>query len=467
VAVSSALAAAALLALPAGAGATTWSQVPSGTTSTITAIEYQSPSRFWFTTANGEIFGKEAGGNFSLQKAATGIPLNDIEFLPSPSEVGLAVGNAGQVFRTINGGLSWLAVTGIPVSKSASESTFPDCSSSAPLGDVNAVRFAGPLTVWIMAEGSQLAFSGGTVPVMAGEPGSWSDANRDTDNTCTISDSYAEGFGDAFFVPANPRVGYFCVGSFHEVFFTADNLATDATKRPASCGNGSGDDLRLAGDPADPNRMWAVDAGPYGVSMTARTADGWSSSSPFTLVNIEARSFSEATDVDYSGGTVLVSGGAGMILGSKDGDNFYFTDAAAPLASTRWEAASLAGPDDGAVGGQGGALAVTADASAVTPVQRGQQPKDTTPPETSLLKKPKKRSAKRKVKFVFVSSEAGSTFECKIDRVKRYSACRSPLKKKMRPGKHSFSVRAVDPAGNRDATPAIWSFKIKAPHRRH
>ncbi len=463
--------------------------MPSGTTSTITAVEYQSPTRFWFTTANGEIFGKGAGGNFVKQRAASSIPLNDIEFLPAPSEVGLAVGDAGQVLRTINGGTSWATVSSIPVSKKASESTFPDCAASAPLGDVNSVRFAGANTVWLMAEGSQLARSTSGSPANVGATGTWVDANR-SGSTCKVDGGvYAQGFGDAFFAPANPNVGYFCVGSFHTAFSTTDNLATAATKRE-SCGNGNGDNVRLAGDPDNPARMWAVAAGPYGVSMTGQTTDGWGSARPFDLVNIEVGSFTESTDVAYSGGTLLVSGAGGMILGSVDGSNFYFENAGAPLSSISWEAASLAGPNDGAVGGAGGTLAVSADASAVIPAGGGgsggsgsgsgqsggsgqggggQQPgtppaaKDRKPPVTTIVTKPKRKSAKRKIKFTFVSSEAGSSFQCKLDIAKRFTPCLSPFKKKVTPGVHTFSVQAVDAAGNTDATPATWSFKVKKP----
>jgi hypothetical protein len=161
-----------------------------------------------------------------------------------------------------------------------------------------------------------------------------------------------------------------------------------------------------------------------------------------------------------------------MIVGSNDGVNFYYNDATGPLATTGWEAVALANGNDGAVGGAGGALAITLDASNVVPPRSTAPPgpaqktpaKDTKAPETTIVKKPKKKSAKRKVKFTFTSSEAGSSFECKLDRAKKYTRCKSPLKKKLKPGKHKFSVRAIDRAGNSDATPAVWKFKITAPH---
>ncbi len=454
----------AALSLPASAGATTWTQIPSGTTSTITAVEYQSPTRFWFTTANGEIFTRNGGG-FTRQYGPSGITLNDVEFLPAPSQVGMAVGNAGQVLRTANGGLNWESVSSVPVSKTGT--TFPDCTGSSPLGDAYAVRFAGETAAWIMAEGAQLARSSGTTSTV-GSTGTWVDANRDIDNTCKIPAPYSQGIGDAFFVPTNPNVAYFCEGSFHKVFLTANALSSAATEKAAGCGNGQGP-AHIAGDPANPSRMWAVTPGPYGVSMTARTADGWSSSETFKLVNTEARPFSEAADVDYAAGTVLSAGGGGMILSSVDGDNFYFNDATGPLATTGWSAVSLASADNGAVAGGGGALVVTTDASAVVPptsVTAGGAAKDATAPETTIGKKPKRKSRKRRVKFAFASSEVGSRFECKFDKAKKFTPCTSPLTRRVKPGKHKLEVRAIDAAGNRDASPARWSFEVTKPHKK-
>ena len=79
-------------------------------------------------------------------------------------------------------------------------------------------------------------------------------------------------------------------------------------------------------------------------------------------------------------------------------------------------------------------------------------------PETTITKKPKKRTAKARAKFQFVSSEDNSTFECKLDR-KPFKRCSSPFRKKVKLGKHKFNVRAIDTAGNVDDTPAKAKFK--------
>ena len=86
---------------------------------------------------------------------------------------------------------------------------------------------------------------------------------------------------------------------------------------------------------------------------------------------------------------------------------------------------------------------------------------DTTAPETTITKHPKKKTTKRKAVFAFEANEAGSTFECKLDK-KPYKACTSPRKyKRLKRGKHKFSVRATDAAGNTDATPATYRWKVK------
>ncbi|HKG35173.1 MAG TPA: Ig-like domain-containing protein, partial [Solirubrobacterales bacterium] len=87
---------------------------------------------------------------------------------------------------------------------------------------------------------------------------------------------------------------------------------------------------------------------------------------------------------------------------------------------------------------------------------------DTLAPGTSLRKKPAKVTRKRKAKFRFASTEAGSTFLCKLDR-KPYRPCLSPATFTVRPGKHRLRVKAVDAAGNVDATPASYRWKVLPP----
>lgn len=92
--------------------------------------------------------------------------------------------------------------------------------------------------------------------------------------------------------------------------------------------------------------------------------------------------------------------------------------------------------------------------------KKGKAKADKKAPETTIVKGPRARSRKRTAKFKFISSEAGSTFQCKLDRG-AFKKCRSPKKyRRMKPGKHVFKVRAIDAAGNVDATPAKRKFTV-------
>jgi hypothetical protein len=85
---------------------------------------------------------------------------------------------------------------------------------------------------------------------------------------------------------------------------------------------------------------------------------------------------------------------------------------------------------------------------------------DTDPPETTITKGPKKKTKKRKAKFKFASDEAGSTFECKLDK-KSFQLCDPVEKLKVKRRKHTIRVRATDDAGNTDPTPAKRKWKVK------
>lgn len=94
-------------------------------------------------------------------------------------------------------------------------------------------------------------------------------------------------------------------------------------------------------------------------------------------------------------------------------------------------------------------------------------PPDTSAPETTITKQPKKKSARKKATFDFESSEGGSTFECALndkgvdELLKQFNECSSPrVYKGLKRGKFTFEVRARDAAGNADPTPATATFKV-------
>jgi hypothetical protein len=61
---------------------------------------------------------------------------------------------------------------------------------------------------------------------------------------------------------------------------------------------------------------------------------------------------------------------------------------------------------------------------------------------------------------VFKSDQPGSDFLCKLDG-KPFDLCRSPKKyTDVAPGRHVFWVRAVDPTGRVDLSPAKKKFVV-------
>lgn len=90
----------------------------------------------------------------------------------------------------------------------------------------------------------------------------------------------------------------------------------------------------------------------------------------------------------------------------------------------------------------------------------GQNPEGRGAPQTRLRRKPPKKTHDRTPTFRFSSSEAGSTFQCKLDG-KKFKACRSPFTAKRLPlGRHTFRVRARDESGKLDPSPASYAFKV-------
>lgn len=99
-------------------------------------------------------------------------------------------------------------------------------------------------------------------------------------------------------------------------------------------------------------------------------------------------------------------------------------------------------------------------------------PPDRTPPDTRIILA-KKKSRKRPTAgphgyafhVAFASSEPGSTFQCRLD-TGRFERCSSPFRARLTAGMHRFQVRAVDAAGNVDPTPAGERIQVAGPHRR-
>lgn len=89
------------------------------------------------------------------------------------------------------------------------------------------------------------------------------------------------------------------------------------------------------------------------------------------------------------------------------------------------------------------------------------------PPDTGAVLGEQRVARGVKALFTFSSPVPGATFECQVDTA-AFRACTSPYTVRTRrlgKGRHTLSVRAVQPAGNPDPTPSTFRFKVTKPPR--
>jgi hypothetical protein len=86
---------------------------------------------------------------------------------------------------------------------------------------------------------------------------------------------------------------------------------------------------------------------------------------------------------------------------------------------------------------------------------------DTTAPGTSIGPTvPPANTSSANATFDLGSNEAGSTFECRLDGAP-FGSCTTPASYSgLGDGTHTFDLRATDPAGNVDTSPASYTWKI-------
>lgn len=94
------------------------------------------------------------------------------------------------------------------------------------------------------------------------------------------------------------------------------------------------------------------------------------------------------------------------------------------------------------------------------PAVVSEQPADVTPPNTRIVSGPARNTYKTKAEFRFASTEAQSSFQCRLDK-KPWRGCANPFKRTIKPGRHIFKVRAIDRFGNVDPSPARFGWRVK------
>jgi len=85
---------------------------------------------------------------------------------------------------------------------------------------------------------------------------------------------------------------------------------------------------------------------------------------------------------------------------------------------------------------------------------------DRTAPDTAITAQPASLSASGTATFTFSSADASASFEASLDGA-TYAAATSPATYTgLSDGSHTFAVRAIDAAGNVDATPASYTWTV-------
>ncbi len=122
---------------------------------------------------------------------------------------------------------------------------------------------------------------------------------------------------------------------------------------------------------------------------------------------------------------------------------------------------SVAVESEPSSGGGGGTTPMTPPSTTTTPppVTEVTPPAPTTP-TVKITKGPKKSSTATTAKFTFKATNvSGAKFECKLD-ASKWASCKSPKTyKKLKPGKHTFQVRAK--ANGLTSAAAKFKFTVK------
>ncbi|MDQ3668757.1 MAG: Ig-like domain-containing protein [Actinomycetota bacterium] len=250
---------------------------------------------------------------------------------------------------------------------------------------------------------------------------------KTTDATFTFSSSepgstFECSFDAAAFGPCASPVGY---GALTDGSHTFEVRAMDAS-------------LNL--DPTPASRTWTVDTVAPSAPVLTSPDDGTTSNTGAVLVSGTAEPESTVDIFDGAAyAAVAVADGAGAwsesLTGLADGPHTY--------TATATDAAGNASP--------------VSNARAIVV--------DTVPPGTAIDSGPSGATASAAAAFAFSADEAGSTFECSLDGA-AFGACTSPKAYAgLVDGTHTFEVRAIDGAGNADATPAsrTWTVDVTAP----
>lgn len=217
----------------------------------------------------------------------------------------------------------------------------------------------------------------------------------------------------------------------------------------------------------------AIELGTFDVGIQTLTATNVIANGSGTAADVSAFNFgtSVTIDLDHSNydtenqgsGTIITDPGSGTnqlapprFLNAGAGD--FHQDAGSPTINAGATAPLLGSSDlDGAPRTQGTAPDI------------GAYEFDQVPPDTQITGAPRKKTKtskrRKRVRFRFTASEAGSRFECRLDRG-GFAPCTAPFSTRVKAGAgkgkgHVFEVRAIDPSGNVDPLPDRHRWRVR------
>jgi photosystem II stability/assembly factor-like uncharacterized protein len=349
-----AIAAGALTIVPATASAGIWTVTPSGTSAGISAIDEVNAGTLVYGTTSGQIL-----KNAVVKSTSPGFSINDVALNPSGT-TGVATASNGRLLTSIDGGESWAV-------KSLANTTFTEpnpCNgtppvggrNAAPTGNLNAVSWASDSVAYVVAsdEGVVLKTTdGGT---------SWTDVSRQADGTCFI-DTGGDLLTDVQAIPGTDVV-WAVANDFGTRYISTNGLSSSALQLGDTAVNCFDTRPRLALDFDSPNRAFVADR--CGSSLALGfTQDGG------TNFNFSQNFFAgdgnslELNDVAIAGGSIVAVGNAGAILIDSDGSNAYFQRADGANTTNSWLSVDKLDATHAAVGGAGGALLTTSQATTI------------------------------------------------------------------------------------------------------
>ncbi len=296
----------------------------------------------------------------------------------------------------------------------------------------------------------------------------------------TTSGGFTSSFGDFGSGPASPgRPGWLAIGSDGDVYVSdeeGDRILRYAVRNTLSAGSAGSGSGSITSAPAglDCDSDCSVGFAPgSAVTLTASAAPGsvfvgWSgegcsgtgtcqlamdSDRAVTATFVLNRSLSVSRTGKGSG--LVTSDPAGIDCGGSCETTFV---EGTPVTLT-------ADPSSGSTftGWSGGGCSGTGPCTVTMDLDR-QVTAEFTPvvkpaPKVKVTSKPSKKTRSKKAEFAFRSSVPGSKFKCRLDKGK-FAGCSSPKKyRKLKPGKHKLSIRAI--AGGRTG-PAVnvkWTVK--------